>query len=57
MRAAAHCLTEAVSRETSGIKEDATKTGSRFGLKEGRVLDEEDPDGGRRRVRVLAPTL
>lgn len=48
---------EAVSRETSGIRDVDDKTGLHFGLKEGQVVQEDDPDGGQRRVRVLAPTL
>ena len=47
--------TAAVSRETAGIRDDAGDSGSRFGLKEGRIVQEGDPDGGLRRVRVLAP--
>ena len=47
--------TEAVSRETSGIREDDIQRSSHFGLKEGRVFEEKDPDGGVRRVRVLSP--
>lgn len=47
--------TAAVSRETSGITYDDGATGSRFGLREGRIVRENDPDGGERRVRILAP--
>ncbi len=46
--------TAAVSRETSGIRDEDAKAGSRFGLKDGHVVEEDDPDGGRRRVRILA---
>jgi hypothetical protein len=47
--------TAAVSRETSGIKEDNAKGGSFFGLSEGQVVHESDPDGAQRRVRILNP--
>ena len=45
--------TAAVSRETSGIRDDDAKGGSFFGLREGQVVHESDPDGGQRRVRIL----
>jgi hypothetical protein len=45
----------AVSRETSGIKDEESNDRPRFGLHEGQVVDEDDPDGGRRRVRIVAP--
>ena len=47
--------TEAVSRETSGIKDEDSQ-GSQIGLTQGRVVEETDPGGGRRRVRILTPT-
>ncbi len=47
--------TASVSRETSGIKEDGAESASHFGLREGRVVRERDPDGGERKVRILAP--
>jgi hypothetical protein len=47
--------TAAVSRETSGIKDETVIRGSYFGLKDGRAVDESDPDGGKRRVRILSP--
>ena len=47
--------TAAVSRETSGIKGEDASGASRLGLKEGAVVEEADPDGGRRRVRILTP--
>jgi Protein of unknown function (DUF2865) len=46
--------TAAVSRETSGIKDEAAASGSYFGLKDGHVVDESD-GGGPRRVRIVAP--
>ncbi|RBP14366.1 uncharacterized protein DUF2865 [Roseiarcus fermentans] len=47
--------TAAVSRETSGITAIDIESGSRFGLKDGRVVQDSNPEGGRRRVRILAP--
>jgi Protein of unknown function (DUF2865) len=47
--------TAAVSRGTSGIKEDDGHGGSFFGLSQGQVVHESDPDGGQRRVRILNP--
>ncbi len=49
--------TAAVSRETSGIQEDEANVGAHFGLKAGRVVEERMPDGGTRRVRILAPSF
>ncbi len=46
----------AVSRETSGIKDDQTEAGSYLNLKQGEVVEDANPDGGRRRVRILAPS-
>jgi hypothetical protein len=46
----------AVSRETSGIKDDETDAGTYLGLRRGQVVEDDDPDGGRRRVRILAPS-
>ncbi len=47
--------TATISRETSGIKDDDARAGSHFGLKQGQVVDEDAPDGGRRRVRIVTP--
>ncbi len=47
--------TAAISRETSGIKDDDPTDISHIGLKEGQVVEENAPDGGLRRVRILAP--
>ncbi len=44
-----------ISRETSGIKDEAAGAGSHFGLRQGKVVEEDNPDGGRRRVRILTP--
>jgi len=49
--------TKAVSRETSGIRDDEAKAASHFGLTQGQVVEETDPDGGRRKVRILAPSF
>ena len=47
--------TAAVSRETSGIQEEEANVGAHFGLKAGRIVEQRAPDGGTRRVRILAP--
>jgi len=47
--------TAAVSRETSGIKDKGVVSRSYFGLRDGRVVEESDRDGGERRVRILSP--
>jgi hypothetical protein len=44
--------TSAISRETSGIRDDAQNIPS-FGLRKGETLEEKGPDGSTRRVRVL----
>jgi hypothetical protein len=49
--------TAAVSRETSGIEESQANGGAHFGLKAGRVIEDSAPDGGTRRVRILAPSF
>jgi len=47
--------TEAVSRETSGIRDEDSQ-GAHIGLTQGRIVEETDPGGERRRVRILTPT-
>ena len=46
---------EAVSRETSGIQDERAKADLHFGLSHGQIVEEDDPDGGRRKVRIVAP--
>ena len=47
----------AVSRETSGIRDEDAQRPVSFGLKQGRTIEEKDPDGSTRRVRVLPTTF
>lgn len=47
--------TAAVSREASGIRDDVTDAPVHLGLKAGEVIQERDPHGRTRRVRILAP--
>ncbi len=49
--------TAAVSRETSGIQDDEANEAVHLGLKAGRVVEDSAPDGGTRRVRILAPSF
>ena len=46
-----------VSRETSGIAGGDAQTGANYGLKQGQTLTESGPDGAKRKVRVVGPTL
>ena len=48
---------KAVSRETSGIRDEDAQRPVSFGLKQGRTVEEKDPDGSTRRVRVLPATF
>jgi hypothetical protein len=45
--------TKAISRETSSIRDEEAQRPISFGLKEGQTLEETDPEGSTRRVRVL----
>jgi hypothetical protein len=47
----------AMSRETSGIKNDDAQRTAHFALNQGRTLEETGPDGSVRRVRVLPATF
>jgi hypothetical protein len=47
----------AVSRETSGIRDEDAQRPVSFGLKQGRTIEEKGPDGSARRVRVLPATF
>jgi hypothetical protein len=50
--------TAALSRATSGIgvEAEAEETGAaHYGLNQGQVVDQKDPDGTVRRVRIIAP--
>jgi hypothetical protein len=47
----------AVSHETSGIRDENAQRPASFGLKQGRTIEEIDPDGSTRRVRVLPATF
>ena len=46
-----------VSRETSGIAGGDAQTGANYGLKQGDTLTEQGPDGAKRKVRIVGPTL
>ena len=46
-----------VSRETSGIAGGDAQTGANYGLKQGETLTEQGPDGAKRKVRIVGPTL
>ena len=46
--------TAAISREASGIKDEDAKGPIRIDLKQGRIVEGLDPDGARRRIRVLS---
>jgi hypothetical protein len=46
-----------VSRETSGIRDEDRQRPVSFGLKQGQTVEENDPDGSTRRVRVLPATF
>ena len=47
----------AVSRETSGIRDEDAQRPVSFGLKQGQTIEEKGPDGSTRRVRVLPTTF
>ncbi len=47
----------AVSRETSGIRDEDAQRPVSFGLKQGQTIEEKGPDGSTRRVRVLPATF
>jgi Protein of unknown function (DUF2865) len=47
----------AVSRETSGIRDEDAQRPVSFGLKQGETVEETGPDGSTRRVRVLPTTF
>src|SRR5271166_2360277 len=47
----------AISRETSGIRDEDAQRPVSFGLKQGRTIEEKGPDGSTRRVRVLPATF
>ncbi len=47
----------AISRETSGIRDEDAQRPVSFGLKQGRTIEEKGPDGSARRVRVLPATF
>jgi hypothetical protein len=46
-----------ISRETSGIAGGAPQTGASVGQDQGRTVDVTGPDGLRRKVRIVGPTL
>ncbi len=48
---------KAISRETSGIHDEDAQRPVSFGLKQGRTVEEKNPDGSARRVRVLPATF
>jgi hypothetical protein len=45
--------TKAISRETSGIRDEEEQRPMSFGLNQGQTLEETDPEGSTRKVRVL----
>ena len=49
--------TKAISRETSGIRDEDAQGPASFGLKQGQTVDEKGPDGSTRKVRVLPATF
>jgi hypothetical protein len=51
-----NAATAAVSRETSGIGVEETG-GARYGLNQGRIIEQKESDGSVKRVRIVAPTL
>jgi hypothetical protein len=46
-----------VSRETSGIADGEAKSGARVGQDQGQTIEVTGPDGVKRRVRIIGPTL
>ena len=46
-----------VSRETSGIAGGDTQSGARYGEGQGKTVTETGPDGVKRTVRIVGPTL
>jgi hypothetical protein len=49
--------TATISRETSGIAGGEVKTGARVGQDQGQTVEATGPDGVKRRVRIIGPTL
>ena len=47
----------AISRETSGIRDEDAERPVSFGLKQGETVEETGPDGSTRKVRVLPETF
>ena len=47
----------AISRETSGITDGAGQAAPHYGLNQGRVVEQTDPQGFPRRVRIIAPMI
>src|SRR5271166_5186212 len=47
----------AISRETSGIRDEDAQRPVSFGLKQGETVEETGPDGSTRKVRVLPATF
>lgn len=46
-----------MSRETAGIREEDVQRHSIYRLNQGRTVEEKDPDGSLRRVRIVGPTF
>jgi hypothetical protein len=46
-----------ISRETSGIADGEAKSGARVGQDQGQTIEVTGPDGVKRRVRIIGPTL
>jgi hypothetical protein len=46
-----------ISREASGIAVDAQGGGTRYGQNQGQTVTEPGPDGVKRKVRIVGPTL
>ena len=46
-----------MSRETSGIRDESAQSRAIFQLDQGRTVEEQDPDGAMRRVRIVGPAF
>ena len=52
-----HAAAAAVSRETSGVGVEETGGSAHYGVNQGRIVEQNGPDGSVRRVRIIAPTI
>ena len=46
-----------ISRTTSGIRDDGAQGRAMIRRNQGRTVEEKDPDGATRRVRIVGPTF